>query len=274
MKFSFKSLVLILVSLSLLGFGIADVIGAVHFKKMFPFLAFSRFFDIPSLFIVTGGLLTNAFIINSPGVIVEAFKYFGKIFSHSTITQSTLFTEIDEMVSWAGEYKKNRVEFLNKIQSNKSGDFAGYVFSLVSTNYSVDEVIMVAESQINEQLKRSKKNSEVFKNMGNSGPAFGMFGTLFGLVYMLSSLDDPTKIGPGLALGLLVTLYGVSMTHLLFYPLSMKIMIDAEIVKVRELMILESAVFMMEDKSPIFIKDKLLASVDRRLVAIRTKNGK
>jgi chemotaxis protein MotA len=109
--------------------------------------------------------------------------------------------------------------------------------------------------------------------MGNSGPAFGMFGTLFGLVYMLSSLDDPTKIGPGLALGLLVTLYGVSMTHLLFYPLSMKIMIDAEMVKVRELMILECAVMMMEDKSPIFIKDKLQASLDRRLVSANS-NGK
>jgi chemotaxis protein MotA len=109
--------------------------------------------------------------------------------------------------------------------------------------------------------------------MGNSGPAFGMFGTLFGLVYMLSSLDDPTKIGPGLALGLLVTLYGVSMTHLLFYPLSMKIMIDAEMVKTRELMILECSVLLMEDKSPIYIKDKLLASLDRRLVASNS-NGK
>ena len=273
MKFSFKSLLLIIVSMSLLGIGIADVIGVFHFKEMFPFLAFSKFFDIPSLFIVMGGLLTNAFIINSPGVIVEAFKYFGKIFSHQMITQQTLFKEVDEMVGWATEYKRNRVEFLNRIQTAKSGDFSAYVFSLVSTNYSVDEVITVSEAQINEQVKRSKKNSEVFKNMGNSGPAFGMFGTLFGLVYMLSSLDDPTKIGPGLALGLLVTLYGVSMTHLLFYPLSMKIMIDAEMVKVRELMILECAVMIMEDKSPIFIKDKLQASLDRRLVSANS-NGK
>jgi chemotaxis protein MotA len=273
MKFSFKSLLLIIVSMSLLGIGIADVIGVFHFKEMFPFLAFSKFFDIPSLFIVTGGLLTNAFIINSPGVILEAFKYFGKIFSHPMITQRTLFKEVDEMVGWATEYKRNRVEFLNRIQTAKSGDFSAYVFSLVSTNYSVDEVITVSEAQINEQVKRSKKNSEVFKNMGNSGPAFGMFGTLFGLVYMLSSLDDPTKIGPGLALGLLVTLYGVSMTHLLFYPLSMKILIDAEMVKVRELIILDCAVMMMEDKSPIFIKDKLQATLDRRLVSVNT-NGK
>jgi len=128
MKFSFKSMLLIVLSLSLLGLGIADVIGAFHFKKMFPFLAFSRFFDIPSLFIVTGGLLTNAFIINSPGVIVEAFKYFGKIFSHSTITQSTLFTEIDEMVSWAGEYKKIGLSFSIRYKAIKAMISLGMYF--------------------------------------------------------------------------------------------------------------------------------------------------
>jgi hypothetical protein len=62
------------------------------------------------------------------------------------------------------------------------------------------------------------------------------------------------------------------MTHLLFYPLSMKIMIDAEMVKTRELMILECAVLLMEDKSPVFVKDKLMASLDRRLVASKS-NG-
>jgi hypothetical protein len=52
----------------------------------------------------------------------------------------------------------------------------------------------------------------------------------------------------------------------------MKIMIDAEMVKTRELMILECAVLLMEDKSPVFVKDKLMASLDRRLVASKS-NG-
>ncbi len=264
MKFSPISLVLIILTLGLLSVGIMDVIGVLHFKKMFPFLNFSKFFDIPSLFIVMGGLLTNAFIINSPGAIFEAFKYFGKIFSHSSVTQQALHQEVDTFVDWAKEYKRNRIEFLNRMSSHND-PFVKYIFSLLGTNYNVEELITISEIKIEEQVSRLKKHSEVFKNMGNSGPAFGMFGTLFGLVFMLSSLDDPTKIGPGLALGLLVTLYGVSMTHLLFYPLSMKIMIDAENIKTRENLILECAVLMLEDKSPVYIKDRLLATIDRRI---------
>jgi flagellar motor component MotA len=93
-----------------------------------------------------------------------------------------------------------------------------------------------------------------------------MFGTLFGLVYMLSSLDNPSAIGPGLALGLLATLYGVSSAHLIFFPLGKKVVFLSEIQRKRDEMILECASMIIAEKSALYIKDKLLSNLNLRYI--------
>ncbi len=272
MRFSIISLFLVLFSLGLLALGICDVIGIVHIKKALPFLYVNRFLDLPSFLIVAGGTLSNAFIIYPPHLLATSFSKLFLLFSQSKDNQKQLEKDIDSVVSWANEYKTNRIEFLRTIQDRQTHDFSAYLFSLVSTNYSIDEVKIIGEASINEHHNKYLKIADVFKNMGNSGPAFGMFGTLFGLVYMLSSLDDPSKIGPGLATGLLVTLYGVSMTHLLFFPMSKKILLNAEYNLIREEMLLEGIELIADNKSPLFIKDKLQTYLDRAYTMKQLKN--
>jgi chemotaxis protein MotA len=263
MKFSILSFFWIIFSLTLLMTGILDIIGIIHLKEHFPYLFINRFLDLPSFLIVMGGLLTNAFIIYPSRLMRSAFAKMGQTFHQSINTQKVLQKDIESIVTWSNEYKTNRLEFLRTIQDKQKHDFTSYLFSLISTNYSIDEVRVIGETSIDENYSNSHKVSEVLKNMGNSGPAFGMFGTLFGLVYMLSSLDDPSKIGPGLATGLLVTLYGVTFTHLFFYPVSKKIMLSADYNKIREELMLEGVQLIAENKSPLFIKDKLQTYLDR-----------
>lgn len=264
MKFSLSTLLVVILSLGLLFIGIADVIGIFHIKKLFPILAFSRFFDIPSLFIVMGGLLTNASIIYSPRIVGSAFKKVLFIFSHSKNSEENLLEEIETISSWSEKFNSNKVQFFNEmIESNKTG-FRAFLFKLSSTNYPTEEILEISRVQIRQNFKETKKLADVFNNMGHSGPAFGMFGTLFGLVYMLSSLDDPSKIGPGLALGLLVTLYGVSLTHLVFYPLAKKLVLAAESEMIREELVLEGFILILEQKPPMFIRDYLSANASRK----------
>lgn len=266
MKFSISTVIVVVLALGLLLVGIMDVVGMVHFKKMFPFLAFSRYFDIPSLFIVMGGLLTNTSIMFSPQVVAQAFKRVGFLFSHSAYTEKKQYETVQTVASWVNPYNQNRVAFINDNIDKLKGTAAGYFIGLLSANYTKDEFAEIANKYIHQSYVENKKLSDVFQSMGNSGPAFGMFGTLFGLVYMLSSMDDPSKIGPGLALGLLVTLYGVSLTHLLFFPLAKKLKIAADKERLNEELMVEGIYLMLERKTEIFIKDSLESQIERKFM--------
>lgn len=242
--------------------GILDVIGVFKFTHYIEFLNVSKYLDFPAIFIIFGGLFANAFIISSPSTVKEVVKMFGKIASQSKITERSLLKDINVMMVWVEEYRRNRVDFINKIQQESKDDFVKYIFTLMSTNYSVNDLNEIVETQIRYRAEESKKLADLLKNMGSSGPAFGMFGTLFGLVYMLSSLDNPSAIGPGLALGLLATLYGVSSAHLMFFPLSKKVVFLSNIQRKRDEMILECASMIIAEKSALFIKDKLLSNLN------------
>ena len=266
MKFSPISFLFIICCLGLLSLGILDVIGVFKFTHYFEFLNISKYLDFPAIFIIFGGLFANAFIISSPGTVKEVVKMFGKVASQSKITEKSLLKDINAMMIWVEEYRRNRVDFINKIQQESKDDFVKYIFTLMSTNYSVGDLNDIVETQIRYRASESKKLADLLKNMGSSGPAFGMFGTLFGLVYMLSSLDNPSAIGPGLALGLLATLYGVSSAHLIFFPLGKKVVFLSEIQRKRDEMILECASMIIAEKSALYIKDKLLSNLNLRYI--------
>ncbi len=266
MKFSPISFLFIICCLGLLSLGILDVIGIFKFTHYVEFLNISKYLDFPAIFIIFGGLFANAFIISSPGTVKEVVKMFGKVASQSKITEKSLLKDINTMMIWVEEYRRNRVDFINKIQQESKDDFVKYIFTLMSTNYSVGDLNDIVETQIRYRASESKKLADLLKNMGSSGPAFGMFGTLFGLVYMLSSLDNPSAIGPGLALGLLATLYGVSSAHLIFFPLGKKVVFLSEIQRKRDEMILECASMIIAEKSALYIKDKLLSNLNLRYI--------
>jgi len=266
MKFSPISFLFILGCLSILSLGILDVIGVFKFTHYVEFFNVSKYLDFPAIFIIFGGLFANAFIISSPGTVKEVVKMFGKVASQSKITEKSLLKDINTMMIWVEDYRRNRVDFIIKIQQESKDDFVKYIFTLMSTNYSVDDLNDIVETQIRYRASESKKLADLLKNMGSSGPAFGMFGTLFGLVYMLSSLDNPSAIGPGLALGLLATLYGVSSAHLIFFPLGKKVVFLSEIQRKRDLMILECASMIISEKSSLYIKDKLLSNLNLKYI--------
>jgi len=93
--------------------------------------------------------------------------------------------------------------------------------------------------------------------MANTAPSFGMVGTLLGLIIMLGSLDEPSGVGPALALALLTTLYGVGFANLLFSPMAKKIKYNQSINQTRERLIMEGIVLIREGKSELLIKDQL-----------------
>ena len=99
--------------------------------------------------------------------------------------------------------------------------------------------------------------------MASDAPAFGMIGTLVGLVVMLQSLgDDLSKLGQGLAVALLTTLYGVVSARMIFLPAAAKLEQKEQIHHFRNLMIAEGLVLLSEKQSPRYMQDRLNRFLD------------
>ena len=99
--------------------------------------------------------------------------------------------------------------------------------------------------------------------MAATAPAFGMIGTLVGLVLMLSTMSgDPSSIGKGLAVALLTTLYGVLAARLIFQPAGTKVLHREEIVRMRNYILLELFVMLSEERRPRYIRDRLRSFLD------------
>ncbi len=117
----------------------------------------------------------------------------------------------------------------------------------------------ILETEIAFLEERHKAGQTMFETMGSLAPAFGMIGTLIGLIQMLKNLSSPESIGPGMAVALVTTFYGALLANLLFLPIAAKLrMKSAEEVLYKEL-ILEGVLSIQAGDNPRIIEEKLKA---------------
>ena len=86
-----------------------------------------------------------------------------------------------------------------------------------------DVVRKALTSDMELSIQRHEEGGKIFRGIGDSAPAFGMIGTLVGLVQMLSNMEDPKTIGPAMAIALLTTLYGALIANLVALPIADKL---------------------------------------------------
>lgn len=263
MRFNVLTLISSLLSLACVLIGVTEVIGATTILKQYPALNANPFLNLPSLGIVLGGVLNVAFIQYPPGIVFRALGSMFTMFNQPRSSAKGLRKELQTILEWNEEIKRDRIKALENLEARYSKELAGTLFSLVATNYSNDDIRTFASVNIEENHMQKMRVVEVLRSMGGAGPAFGMFGTLFGLIVMLGNLDDPSTLGPALAAALITTLYGISFTRFLFYPIAEKIKNAAEAERIREMFILEGVVLINEKKSNFYIKDSLSSYLTR-----------
>ena len=212
------------------------------------------FLDIPSLALVLGGTVAVT-LMNFPiGEIKQIIKVMMVTAMHKSTTPSE---EIARIVSYANLARKEGLLALEaKLQEVDDAFFAKGI-QLVIDGFNADTVRDIMDLEAEWQRQRHSMGKKIMDQMGAFAPAFGMIGTLVGLVLMLQNLDDPSKIGGGMATALLTTLYGAMASNMLFLPLAGKLEVRAKHeALLRELMI-EGIVAIQSGEKPQLIKEKL-----------------
>jgi chemotaxis protein MotA len=111
--------------------------------------------------------------------------------------------------------------------------------------------------EINSMRRRHQIAQDVFKRLASLAPSFGMIGTLIGLIQMLSRLDDPSTVGPAMAVALLTTFYGAMMSTMLFIPIGAKLRARTLQEELSLQIIFEGGKSILENNNPMLVYEKL-----------------
>lgn len=262
MKFSVSSFLGFCISLIVLLLGSFATVGVINVKDVLPnaLLQF-KFLDLPSFFVIIGGMLSGLFVMYPAFTVFKAVGAMKDMFSHYSGKLEVLEEEIKNIMKYKEEFVADKNGFIERMAKSNNDKITKYLFELVSTNYSSHEVREIGEVYIDKRSSEEVKKADVLDMMAITAPAFGMFGTVLGLIVMLGNLKNPDMVGPGLSVALLTTLYGTAFANLLFAPLAKKIRFNSVLNTTREQLILEGIIMVKDGRSAIMIKDQLYSFI-------------
>ncbi len=216
------------------------------------------FIDVKSVLIVLGGVLAATLIMFPLRTVVGSIKVAVKAFREDTWNLDAI---IDQMVGLSRLARTNGILALEDAERDITNPFLKKGIQLAVDGNEEELIRFIMSTDVSFTQERHAIGQKVFKQMGTMGPAFGMVGTLIGLVQMLRTLDDPSSIGPAMAVALLTTLYGALLANLVCLPIANKLEFRSKEEALAKRVVTEGIISIMQGANPKVLKDKLEAFV-------------
>jgi chemotaxis protein MotA len=213
------------------------------------------FVNLPGILIVLGGTLAATLIKFRLVDMISAFALgMRTAFREVASDPNKIYKDVLEMAAAA---RKSGVLALQDFKIDNALLRLG--IRLVVDGHSADNVRHILDQEINQMLIRQEKGETMFWGIGDSAPAFGMIGTLVGLVQMLANLSDPGNIGPAMAVALLTTFYGALIANLIAIPIADKLAAKTTQDRIVNDLVFESVMLIHQRQGPQVIAETLAA---------------
>lgn len=214
------------------------------------------FYSTSSLIIVLGGTLSASIISYPFEQVKQILKTVKKTLSKTMFSSSEI---IQLMVRFSQKARREGLLALEDEIEQIDDAFMKKGVQLVVDGTDPELVRNILETELAFLEDRHRAGRGIFETMGSYAPAFGMAGTLIGLIRMLENLDNPDTIGPGLAVALITTFYGVILSNLFFNPMAGKLrMKSGEEILLKEVVI-EGLLSIQAGENPRIVEEKLKA---------------
>ncbi|MDH8676624.1 MotA/TolQ/ExbB proton channel family protein [Fusibacter bizertensis] len=212
------------------------------------------YFDAPSVVVVVGGMFSGFLVAFPLKEVLNLGKIFGKTMKNNEFDIDQIITKIIELANVA---RREGLLALEEAVSEIKDDFLQKGVMLIVDGTDPELVKNILETEIENISARHSKGKSMMDTFGSLGPAFGMIGTLIGLVAMLQNLSDPSSIGPAMAVALITTFYGAILANLIFIPMAGKLALKSnEELLIRNVMI-EGLLSIQAGENPRIIEEKL-----------------
>ena len=243
--------------------GIALIIFGITFDKgdpaagvgaSFIFTNLGNFFDAPSVAVVLGGTFAGL-------MVAFPLNCFAKIPRHLKImimpAKYRPQDYISQIVDLATEARVNGLLSLEGKLNETKDEFLKSSMMLVVDAVEPDKVKTLLQTELDYLDERHAQDRAFYDKAASFAPAFGMIGTLMGLVNLLKQLSDPDAIAPAMALALITTFYGSILANLIFLPISNKLKVRHEEEYLCKMIVAEGVQSIQAGDNPRFIEEKL-----------------
>lgn len=222
---------------------------------------FIVFVSLSSFLIVAGGSFAATLLSFSMRDVFGLLRSAMAVFKKQKIDMPN---EVDAIVELAPIARKSMQELEKSLGSVKNF-FLRDGLQMVIDGYNPDEIREILETRIENRILREKGEANVLRTMGKYSPAFGMIGTLIGLVVMLYGMadmagggDDPMAVlGAGMGAALITTFYGTILANMFFNPMAEKFEIRIKNQTMMQQMLIEGVLLIHARKHPLIVREKL-----------------
>ena len=225
------------------------------------------FFDFKSILITFGGAIFSTMASYSMKDFLAGVKSFLLIFKVPVLDIPGMISKIIELSNVA---RKEGLLALEEVASELDDDFLKKGILLIVDGTDPELVRAIMETELISTETRHKTKISFWQDLGSMGPAWGMIGTLIGLILMLQNMSDPSAIGPAMSVALITTFYGSVLANWICAPTANKLKANSNMeIMMKEIMI-EGLLSIQAGENPRVIEEKLksfLSPVDRAVAS-------
>jgi chemotaxis protein MotA len=217
--------------------------------------SFELFVSEHAAIIIFGGSIAATMIRFPLGVMLHGLPL-GARFAF-TMSRLSAHDLVDELARIAEIARKQGPVGLEKVETDEP--FLAKGIRYIADGYDMEFIRDNLERDRDNFLMHLDEGSKIYRAIGDCAPAFGMIGTLIGMVQMFANMTDPSKLGPFMATALLATLYGALVANLFCLPIADKLhgkLLDEE---TNRTLIIDGILMIRDSKSPTLVREMLLA---------------
>lgn len=254
---------------------IATILGLVICFAMFlvgvatsgGLASIGSYWDLPSVFITFGGAFASVLAANSIQSFVAGLKSFALILK---VPKDNTGEMIENIINLSNVARKEGLLSLEEAAGDLEDEFLKKGILLIVDGTDPELVRAIMETELVSMDSRHKSIIGFWDNVAAMGPAWGMIGTLVGLVNMLNNMDDASAIGPNMAVALITTLYGSLLANWICAPVSNKLKANNDVEMMQKEIMIEGLLSIQAGENPRVIEEKLKSFVSP---AERTSSG-
>jgi len=220
----------------------------------------SMFLDSHAFIVIFGGAAAATLIRFPLGSIFHGLPIGLKYaFTLRRVTQREL---VDQIASLAEVARKQGPIGLEKVEVEDS--FLAKGIRMVADGYDASFIRDNLERDRDNFITHLDEGQKIYRAIGDCAPAFGMVGTLIGMVQMFANMTDPSKLGPYMAVALLATFYGAAVANLFCLPIADKLQLKLHDEDINRTLIIDGVLMIRDAKSPTLVREMLLAYLPER----------
>ena len=217
---------------------------------------FMEFVDVPSIVIVIGGTIAAVLVSYPLNQFLSIFSTAKKAFIYKSSSSADLIAHFLEMNKVA---RAEGLLALERYIDNEPDEFLKKAVQMAIDGITPDTMRATLTNEIDYLRLRHAQSQGIFETLAAQAPSWGMIGTLIGLVLLLGNLDDPSKIGPSMAVAILTTLYGSIIANFFCNPIAKKLELRSAEESVRRELIVEGVIALAQS-APSMVMEQTLKS--------------